>query len=183
MLVEQPEVTELTLDDFRGGHDVGDVLCDAVAVDALRVAARAVVGQALGHDLEESGALRDLCELVVEDQGWVVCHDSVDLGIDVSGWLKPKLEWELDAGYFSAVSLVFGKFRQAKRVRSRIVVKENELDSLLSTLIRVKIDTRAVVVLKEVPAGHSLKAHVCKVVNRAHVGAWELHRKRGRETN
>ena len=140
VLVEQPEVTELTLNEFRGAHDVSDVLGDTVAVDALRVAASAVVGQALGHDLEEGGAHSDLCELVVEDQGWVVVHDRLDLVVDVSGGLEPELEWELDVRDFCSVSLVFGELGQTERVRPRIVVKENELNGLLSALIGVEVD-------------------------------------------
>ena len=66
MLIEETTVTELARNDVRLDNDIGNLLYYAVCVLALSVAVRAVVGQALGHDLEEARLGLKLRQLIVE---------------------------------------------------------------------------------------------------------------------
>ena len=179
MLIEEAKVAELTLNDVRLDDDVSNLLRHTVWVLALRVVVRAVIGQALGHDLEEACFGLELRQLIVKHRVRIKLNQLLDLLVDLRVGLKPKLKWEVDVLSWDsgAVSLESGELRQAERVRSRVVVQEHELDSLCGALVLMEIDTRAEVVLKEVPALHVLEAHVGEVVHGSHAGAWELQGK------
>ena len=164
MLEEESLISEQARNDWRGDSNVSDVLDSGVTPKSS-----AIRGNVLRHHSEESGALGDFLQLLVE-RHLLSTHKLTILRPHPSNllvWFEPEVEWEVYSGvYLLPIGLPASKFRQTYGSNLSGCLNELGPNGVLEAVVAKVWNDRAEVIGKEVEAVTRVETRICQQVDR-----------------